>query len=356
MDPGDQFYPAWRRDQPLTGDAMATATTDPFDLARAQAMIVGYDARWGGEQYEVIAVEAEFRAPLVNPESGAPSRTWTLGGKLDVLVRDPAGRTLIVEHKTASGDVGPGSDYLKRLRLDGQVSVYYAGATALGHTVDGCLYDVLVKPGQRPLKATPPESRKYTKDGRLYAAQRDRDETPDEYRARVMAAVAEDPNAYFLRADVVRLEDEMREAMADVWDLGRALRENELAGRFPRNPDACVRYGRTCEFFGVCTGEASLDDTSLFRRVEAIHPELSDNADRAMLTASRLGCARACQRLHQLKYLDGVRPAVEAEALRFGSLIHLGLEAWWRAPAAERLDAALAALTSSKEATHADAT
>jgi hypothetical protein len=63
-----------------------------------------------------------------------------------------------------------------------------------------------------------------------------------------------------------------------------------------------------------------------------------------LLTASRLSCARACQRLHQLKYGLGYRPVAEAETLRFGSLIHRGLEAWWSARDGVRLDAALAAL------------
>lgn len=324
----------------------ATSTADPFDLARAEIMLAGYDARWSSDmdRYEVLAVETEFSAPLVNPETDAPSRTWTLGGKLDVVVRDLAEkRLLVVEHKTASGDVGPGSDYLKRLRLDGQISVYYAGAEALGYPVQACLYDVLVKPALRPLKATPREARRYTAKGALYANQRDQDETPEAFRERVALAVSEAPNDYFLRTEVVRLEAEMRDSMADVWQLGRALRENQLAARFPRNPDACVRYGRTCEFFQVCTGEASLEDPSLYRRSEHVHPEL-ENADPTVLSSSRLRDARACQRLHKLHYLDGYRPVQEAETLRFGSLVHVGLEAWWRARDGERLDAAIAAL------------
>lgn len=323
---------------------------DPFDLARAEVMLTGYDARWAADmdRYEVLAVEAEFTAPLVNPESTAHSRTYRLGGKLDVVAIENQGggisRRVLIEHKTASGDVSAGSDYLKRLRLDGQVSVYYAGAAALGWPVDLCLYDVLVKPALRPLKATPEESRKFTKDGALYKSQRYLDETPEEYRDRLVEAVAEAPNDYFLRAEVVRLDGEVADAMADVWQLGRTMREAELAGRFPRNPDACVRYGRTCEFFGVCTGEASIDDPTLFRRVEAVHPELSTNADLQLLTASRLASFRACARLHHLRYDLGVRPAVDADTLRFGTLIHTGLEAWWKATPGERLDAALAAI------------
>jgi hypothetical protein len=321
-------------------------TCDPFDLARAAVMLTGYHHRWSDDmaRYEVLAVEAEFRAPLVNPDTSAPSRTWTLGGKLDVVVRDlEEQRNVVVEHKTATGDVGPGSDYVKRLRLDGQVSVYYAGGDALGFPIGACLYDVLLKPAQRPLKATPVESRKFTKAGALYATQRDRDETPAEYHARVLEAVASDPNSYFVRADVVRLEAEMRDAMADVWGLGKVMLESGRAGRYPRNPDACVRYGRTCEFFGVCTGEASTDDPGLYRHGEQVHPELSENADASLLTSSRLSAYRACPRLHHLKYDLGIRPAHEADALRFGSLIHKGLEAWW-ASDGDRLEAALEAI------------
>jgi hypothetical protein len=169
----------------------------------------------------------------------------------------------------------------------------------------------------------------------------------------VFEAVASDPNSYFLRAEVVRLEEEMREAMADVWQLGVSLRENMNAGRFPRNPDSCVSYGRTCQYFGVCSGEASLDDPALFRRSEVAHPELSDNADARLLTSSRLKTARACQRLHKFRYIDMARPTVEPEALRFGTLIHLGLQAWWEARDGDRLGAALRAISSDPAVSHA---
>ena len=62
-----------------------------FDLVRAEVMLAGYDARWGSHQYVVLGVEQEFRAPLINPDTGHASRTWTLGGKLDVRVREVSG-------------------------------------------------------------------------------------------------------------------------------------------------------------------------------------------------------------------------------------------------------------------------
>jgi hypothetical protein len=333
---------------PLTGAG------DPYELARAQVMLVGYDARWASEMehYEVLGVEQEFRAPVRNPDTGATSRTWTLAGKLDALVLDRRdGLARIVEHKTTSSDAGPGSDYLKRLRMDGQVTIYYEGAASLGHLVAGCIYDVLVKPGLRPLKATPPEARKYTKTGALYANQRERDETPEEYRVRVAEALLADPNDYFLRANVHRLESEMRDGLADVWQTGRVMRESDLAGRHPRNPDACTRWGRTCEFFTICCGEGSLEDERLFARADRTHAELEADTSSdglPLLTTSRLSCFRACPRLHKHRYIDGYRPAADAESLRFGHLIHKGLEAWWSAPEGERLEAALAALNAQR--------
>jgi hypothetical protein len=267
---------AWLRS---TGDRLADALqvvelhpSDPFDIARARAMLIGYDARWGGEQLEVLAVEVRFESPLVNPDTGRASMTWNLGGKLDAVVRTPDGRTLIMEHKTASEDVRPGSDYWKRLRLDGQVSVYYAGAAALGYDVQGVLYDVLSKPTFRPLKKS--AEVKLKKDGTPYANQRLADETPAEFEARILEDIAADPSGYFGRAEVVRLEDEMAEALQDVWQFGRMLRENDLRGFYPRNVDACIRFGRPCPFFSVCVGEASLDDRELYRRTESTHPEL----------------------------------------------------------------------------------
>lgn len=62
--------------------------------------------------------------------------------------------------------------------------------------------------------------------------------------------------------------------------------------------------------------------------VEIREPESAEVVALPLLTASRMRCFRACPRLHQLRYVEGWRPTVEAEALRFGTLIHTGLEAW----------------------------
>lgn len=254
--------------------------SDPFDLVRAEVLMTGYHFRWKDEPYEVLTVEVRFETPLVNPVTGHPSRTWRLAGKIDVVVRDlRTGKVLLVEHKTSSEDISPGSTYWKRLRLDGQVSTYFEGGRSLEFDVDGCLYDVLKKSALRPFSATPEAHRKYhKKTGELYAGQHAADETAAEFRERIGAAVAEDPTGHFARGEVVRLEAELSDALLDVWDLGQQLREEQAADRFPRNPDSCDLFHRACEFFPVCTGEASLEDERLYLKSTEVHPELSQEA------------------------------------------------------------------------------
>lgn len=263
--------PAERLDAAL--NALA-GESDPFDHARAFALICGYDTRYRDLNLEVLGVEVPFQLRLVNPDSLLPSRKWDLAGRIDAIVRTPDGRVLIVEHKTTSEDLSAGSTYWRRLRMDGQVSIYFVGAKALGHDVSGCLYDVVAKPMHRPGRATPVDQRKYTKDGRLYGNQREADERPEEFRDRLLQAIATEPDRYYGQAEVVRLEDEIDDALADVWMLAHQLNEGTRTGRHPRNPDACMRFGRPCDYFDVCTGAASLDDPAQFRQLDTAHPEL----------------------------------------------------------------------------------
>lgn len=254
-------------------EACTAGVSDPYEVAKLRVLMRGYDARWQAPEPGVLGVEQEFRAPLINPETGAASRTFEHGGKMDVLLADA-----FVEHKTTSEDIGVGSVYWRRLTLDPQVSTYYAGARALGVEPTKCIYDVVRKPQLRPLKATPEESRKYTKDGRLYAAQRDRDETPEEYERRLAEDICASADKYYQRGEIVRLEADEREAQLDAWQIARAIREGEIEGRYPRNPDSCLRYGRMCSYFDVCTGVASIDDTGRFTVVDNVHQELSAEA------------------------------------------------------------------------------
>lgn len=245
------------------------------------------------------------------------------------------GSCLIIEHKTSSSDVEEGSPYWKRLRLDSQVSNYDVGARSLGFDPVGVLFDVIRKPRFRPLKATPVESRKYTKatktePSRLYKDQREADETLDEYRARMRTDIEASPDSYYKRGIVVRSETERRDAAHDAWDVADQITLSQRTGRWSRNVDACERYGRFCDYFAVCTGEASIDDPVRYRKTDKKHEELDGKHRLPLVTTSGMKAYRRCAREYWFSYERGIRSLEQADALAFGTLVHVGLEVWWK--------------------------
>ena len=267
----------------------AAGVADAFDLAKARALLAGYSARWNLDGFEVLAIEQPFSAPLVDG-SGHKVRGWRIAGKVDGIVRQD-GRTLLLEHKTSSEDVTPGGDYWARLTIDGQVSIYHDGAAALGHQVEGCLYDVVRKPALRPggpvalldetgekivLDAqgqrvkTKTGSWRQTGDAAQGYVTQTRPETPEEYEARCLASIAERPNETYARAEVVRLDGELSAARDDLAQTVRMIEWATKRSAWPRNDSACFEYGR-CQYWGLCAGQAS---ESEFRRIENLHPEL----------------------------------------------------------------------------------
>jgi hypothetical protein len=251
---------------------------DEFDRVRVEELIRGYHAEWADVSLEMIAVEAEFTTPIADPDTGDELPGIVLGGKIDALARDNDGYVWVVEHKTAT-DPGAGV-YWARLSLDLQCSVYLLGAQALGFKPKGVLYDVIGKPKISPLKATPEDQRKYRKaDGGLYAGQREADETPEEFRRRVAELVRTAQSPLLRRGRVVRFPADELAAARDICVLARRIAAAKLRavrGEYVlRNPDACSRYGRMCEFFGPCTNAADINNPLLFRRSKSVHEELS---------------------------------------------------------------------------------
>lgn len=264
---------------------------DDFDTAKLFVMMIAYDACWAPQmdQWEVIGVEVEFIATI-------PGRKrLRVAGKLDKVLRKRAtGRSWFVEHKTTGVDLSEGSTYWQRLRMDPQVSIYYRGMAYLNYDdLDGCLYDVVDRPKIKPLKATPVDQRKYTiakaatktkpaEPSRLYAKQRETDESVDEFRDRLAATINAEPAAYFARAEIVRMLSELEASDADVEETALQIRAGSQTGVAPRNPGACFLYNRTCEFLGPCSGTESLDDPAKFKKDENVHPELAIAARDAM--------------------------------------------------------------------------
>ena len=262
------------------GQETMVLTGDDYTDATLRCLFEGYKAKWeasDAEKYERVGAEFGFEAPLMNPETGGTSKTWVLAGKIDAIAKDKAtGKHIIIEHKTTSQDIGPGSDYWKKLPIDGQVSGYYVGASTLGYEVDVCLYDVIRKPTIKPYKATPEDKRKYNKDGSLSKTCREFDETPDEWYHRLELDILQRPDYYYARVEVARSADDLTDYLFDMWAVGREIADAQRLGRFSRNPQNCQSYGK-CEFFDVCSGCADIDDVTLFRNAEDPNEELTNN-------------------------------------------------------------------------------
>lgn len=277
--------------------------SDQYQIATALALIEGYSARWGGEDFEVLAVEQEFQIPLMNPDTNGISRTFRLAGKVDAVVR-MGGRVLILEHKTSGEDIGPDSRYWVKLAIDGQVSGYYMGVGGLGYEPDGCLYDVLRKPSIRPGSVPVTDTdgikivldaegnRVRTKDGKKFretASTADgyflqsRPETTEEWYQRLTEDIATQPDRYYRRLEVPRLDADLVEYLGDMWAVGREIAEAQGSGRWPKNPRSCDVYSG-CPYFEVCAGRESIDNPYVFKFV-APNSELTNHIAKAQETA-----------------------------------------------------------------------
>lgn len=218
---------------------------------------------------EFVACEQQFMLKI-------PRSKYRFSGKIDAIARLGDGRLAVVETKTSSDDISPESDYVARLRIDNQISGYFVGALSMKHQIETVLYNIIKKPTIRPLSATPAESRKYTKEGKLYANQREVDETPSEYRDRLIADIEADPAKYYARYEIPRLESDIREWWLELSQTAKQIAAARKDDHKVRNTAACLTYGR-CPYLNVCHSGIELDGNvpSGFRRVERIHEELN---------------------------------------------------------------------------------
>lgn len=252
------------------------------EIGAMNALLFGYEGFWANDTndrariVEVLAVEKVFQMPLRNPASGRASRKWQLSGKIDAIVKLANGDVAILEHKSTSEDVAGGSEYWQRLRMDAQINMYLAAAKHLGYDASVVLYDVLKKAGQKPLRATPEANRKYTKDGKLYANQREFDESVEEYQNRVADEVIAEPSNYFARQLIGRLQGDAEGFMLEVWQQAEAVAAARKTGGFYKNTGNCAHFGR-CQYFDICANGIEPVDavaSGQFRLIDTTHPEL----------------------------------------------------------------------------------
>jgi hypothetical protein len=316
------------------------------------------------DRYETEAVELEVSNDLVNPETGAKSRTFFHSSKLDGLAYDRLQREkVIVEHKSTSESLDVWSPYWRKLTIDSQVSKYLLSMRQSGETeIRSVLYDVVCKPTTGPKRVIAKDVRASAESGAYFGfgipagelrelrqAYEDGkgskggfsgkfQESMVLYGLRLRRLVMDDRESFFSRKEIVRTDEELDEYAREIWQLGNELRLSRLSGVAPRNTSACSQYGRLCEFFPICTGEKSASDDS-YEVMDFVHSELTDEEIKARsktggrdcLTNSRLTMFQSCRQREKLRYEDGLRQAGETDskALQWGTLFHDLLETVW---------------------------
>ncbi len=226
-----------------------------------KAQLAGHFWRYLQDNVSFIAVEQSFEIPLTNPDTGAVSRSFTLAGKFDGLVVLPDGREAVMEYKNVGEDIAPGGEYWLRTRADGQINQYVLGARAIGHDVATVLYDVTRKPTIRLRQS----------------------ETPEQFGQRLLNDISERPDYYFQRREVPRLEDDLAQFQAELWQQAQQLLE--IRRRADRLADPACAYFRnvgrmtcgSCEFTDFCLSGIRVDlanPPAGFEVLSDPHPEL----------------------------------------------------------------------------------
>jgi hypothetical protein len=246
----------------------------------ATAMLRGYAARYAVEDFDVVALEQKFEGDIVNPATGAKSRSFTLAGKVDGIVRIGA-EHYVLEHKTAS--VLDGS-YLDRLWTDFQIAIYAAYVEeTLGLRIAGVIYNVLVKARlqqgagetEAEFEARRAELLAKSKTGRT-AAKRRLPESDEAFQARLAAKYAEP--GMFHRERLYLSRDHVQTLRAELWELTQAFLDARRRNAWYQNSDCCFRYGRPCAYFALCrSGGSPVLIENFYERVPP-HEELREAA------------------------------------------------------------------------------
>jgi hypothetical protein len=291
------------------------------ECEKVMRLLLGYVWYWGYGQDEVVAAEQTFEIPLLNPQTGRPSTNWTLKGRIDSIVNID-GRMMLMEHKTTSDPIDDDSDYWRKLRIDSQISLYMLGATESGYPVRGVLYDVIAKPRtslRNPLyQMLKADKDKLYNHGIYYGEQFDlhmvgdaidaKKETVDMFGARLSASIAENPESFYVRKEIPRLESDIDELKRELWGIQKRLTFCKMNGYWDRNTSACQRPYK-CECVEICYGGFDVSEdapippgymlkSSQHEELEEDRANTDENAQTAAATPTQAAAVECSQAKH----------------------------------------------------------
>jgi len=229
----------------------------------------------------VIDNEKEFSLPIVNPESDRKSQTFSIAGRIDMVI-DLDGNLWIVEFKTVANIT---SAYKRKLTLDNQTLLYIEGAERFSdRPCRGVLYIVISKQVPRP-----PE---LLKRGGLSQA-KNQITTPELYLTAInnygldvadyadfLGYLETNRREFFYLEYLTFSEAEREEWRHELWDIARDIRECEIKERWYRNTSQCIPLGGgTCPYFDICTAPDQEAIIEMSYRIEPPHSELNSEKE-----------------------------------------------------------------------------
>lgn len=269
-------------------DASLTDLSDPAvksDWHLARAMMAGYIKRYPSEDFSVVYLERVFDGPIINPATNAASRTFTLSGKADGIVRDKAtGQYFLLEHKTAAQ---VDASYIERLWCDFQIQLYcWYVENSLNIRISGVIYNILGKSKLRQRQGETEEEFEIRRAELLAksrtgktTAKRQLPEDDADFAARLEAWY--DREDAFTRELIYVSRDQIEALHSELWELTQSYLDARRRGIFYQNTSFCFQYNRPCPYFQLCRSGGSQNLIDNFYRKEEPHSELAEQAEEA---------------------------------------------------------------------------
>ncbi len=204
------------------------------EMVKVKVLALEYLAKYGTEERR----EVTFDLPLVNPETGMPSRTFTRGGKVDGMVTVGAHKARVIEDKLYQSI---DKSLIEALPLDEQIFEYVDALKAKGWDAD-VEYRITRFPGINPAKA---------KEFKTKADQPA--ETEAEFAARLRLDIQSRPEFYFVSEVLLFDESMLARYRMERWDTAKDIMEARKTERWYRSTSRCKDFGG-CIFLPHCRG------------------------------------------------------------------------------------------------------
>jgi hypothetical protein len=279
----DGFYPWMPRDK--------------AEIERVMLLysLFAYKHNYAGEDTKTITREIPFRIPLIDPDTRKAIPGVVIDGMIDKLVKSDTG-VAVMEHKSTSDSVDPGSDYWGHLRLDTQTMLYVYAAQRLlddgllapyvkqTDAIGEIIYDVWHKPQISPKKLSQAETKAFIETGDYFGREFtpafgcgdflvDGEsvefellksgapvirETPEMFGCRLFADIGSRPDYYFARRLITRDSEELERFERELFSLYQTIAAMTENDSWYHNEHSCDNFGK-CEYCQFCFAGTELD-------------------------------------------------------------------------------------------------